>query len=160
MDGKIEPPAGVVKLILQSEQEDTAQLRECLQDKGLRKNAIGKLFIAKAIQLNDDGLSDYFVRPALEPHCSAFYGAHLFRYWFVTTHRKNGKILYKIMLKGGGDGVRVLNTVSKGHRDLELIGHNAVEEYTSTWNFDGKQYQNTRCRKRRFTQDGGEISAC
>ncbi|NVE00983.1 hypothetical protein [Massilia sp. BJB1822] len=121
LKGKIEPPAGVVKLILQSEQEDAVQLRECLQDKGLRKNATGKFFIAKAIQLNDDGLTDYFVRPSLEPYCSAFYGAHLFRYWFVTTYRKNGKILYKIMLKGGGDGVRILDKVSNGHHNLELI---------------------------------------
>ncbi|WP_256079329.1 hypothetical protein [Massilia sp. YIM B04103] len=160
LDGKIEPPAGVVKLIMQDERDDAAQLAECLQEKGLRKNAIGQFFMAKAIQLNDDGLTDYFVRPALEPYCSAFYGAHLFRYWFITAYRKNGKILYKIVLKGGGDGVRILDKVSNGHHDLELIGHNAVEEYTSTWSFDGKHYQNTRCRKRRFTADGAEVSTC
>ncbi|UTY59229.1 hypothetical protein [Massilia sp. erpn] len=160
LDGKIEPPAGVVKLIIQDEQDDAAQLGECLQEKGLKKTAIGKFFMAKPVQLNDDGLTDYFVRPTLKPYCSAFYGAHLFRYWFVTSHRKNGKIFYKIILKSGGDEVRILSSVSSGYRDLELIGHNAVKEYTTTWNFDGKQYQNTRCSKRTFTADGGEVSAC
>lgn len=160
LEGKIEPPPGVVKLIIQDERNDAAQLAQCLQEKGLRKRAIGKLFIAKAIQLNDDELTDYFVRPALEPYCFAFYGAHLFRYWFVTAHRKNGKTTYKILLKGGGDGVRILSSATSGYHDLELIGHNAVEEHTATWSFDGKQYRSTHCRKRRFTQDGDEVSTC
>jgi len=155
---KVEPPNDVVRLIWQAEREDAVLLNECLAEKGLSRNESTKLFSAERIALNGDASPDYFVRPALDPYCHAFYGAHLFRYWFVSGYRDHGRLKYRIIFKNGGDAVRMLATTSNGHRDLELEGHNAVASYISTWRFNGRQYVPKGCIKRMFDNEGGASS--
>lgn len=138
LEGGVTPPADVVKLILRDEPDDAEQFRACLQQEGIDQKSAAKLFVARAIQLNSDGTTDYFVRPALRPYCGAFYGAHLFRYWLVTGHRQHNKITYQIVFKSGGDEARVLTRKTNGYHDLELIGHTAFTANVNTWRFDGK----------------------
>jgi hypothetical protein len=148
---KIKPPRELIDLILRNEPaDDVALLKECAAEEG---SSVAEFFSVAAIQLNKDRQSDYFIRPATQPYCFAFYGAHLFRYWFVASERKDGKPHYRIVLKNGGDEVRVLRSVSRGHHDLELVGHNAVEEDTSTWHFDGKKYAIVGCVRRAIAPD-------
>lgn len=153
-------PQGVIDLIIKSEPDDAGQLEACMANDGGKRIPVADLFSAQAIRLNDDGLPDYFVRPALAPYCDVFYGAHLFRYWFVTTHRHKGKISYRIVFKAGGDEVRVLNHRTKGYRDLELVGHNAVKVATSSWRFDGKKYVIAGCILRNADPADTHTSQC
>ncbi|GAB2867058.1 hypothetical protein GCM10027277_40010 [Pseudoduganella ginsengisoli] len=139
------PPNEVVQLILRDEPDDVAHVRECMVEKGLRKKYAAKLFTATSLHLNGDGIPDYFVRPSLEPYCAAFYGAHLFRYWFVVGHRNHGKISYHIIFKSGSDEARVLATMTNGYHDLELMGHTASTARVSSWRFNGKEYKPSRC---------------
>jgi len=153
-------PKGVIDLIIKNEPDDARQLEECMANDGGERIPVADLFSAQAIRLNNDDLPDYFVRPALEPYCQVFYGAHLFRYWFVTTLRHKGKISYRIVFKAGGDEVRVLNHRTKGYRDLELVGHNAVKVATSSWRFNGKKYVVTGCILRNADPADTHTSQC
>jgi hypothetical protein len=141
----VRPPQGVIDLIIKNEPDDASRLEECMANDGGEKIPLAELFSARALQLNNDDLPDYFVRPAIKPYCHAFYGAHLFRFWFVTSYRKNGKISYRLVFKAGGDEVRVLNPRTNGYHDLEMVGHNAIKVATSSWRFDGKKYVVTGC---------------
>jgi hypothetical protein len=155
LEGGITPPGEVVKLILRNERhDDVALLRECMAEQGFNRKSAAKLFTAKAIHLNSDGVPDYFVRPALTPYCHAFYGAHLFRYWFVTSHRMQGKTSYKIIFKSGGDEARVLASMTNGYHDLELMWHTAIVATVSTWRFNGKAYKDARCIQQVMGDDG------
>ena len=160
LSNKIKPPQGVIELVIQSEPDDANILKECMLNDGQGKISMVEFFSAQAIRLKNDGLQDYFVRPALEPYCSAFYGAHLFRYWFVVSYRKEGKIAYRVIFKSGGDKVRVLEHVTNGYHDLELVGRNAVKAETSTWRFDGKKYVVSGCFIRDVNPEDARTSPC
>ena len=152
------PPEGVVNLILRDEPSDASYFGECMAE-GSR--TAREFFTSSLLDLNHDGSPDYFVRPALRPYCGAFYGAHLFRYWLVTSHRKGGRISYRIVFKSGGDEATVLSHSTNGYRDLVLVGHNALESYTSTWHFNGSKYEPGSCTKRVFQQSGpSKLSEC
>ncbi len=112
------------------------RLKTVSRNGGNEKNACGCIFSTEAIWLNNDGLMDYFVRPAIEPYCDAFYGAHLFEYWLVVSYRNHGKIGYRVVFKNGGDEARVLGRKSPMDiMHLELVGHTAIDAETSTWHF-------------------------
>lgn len=145
LKGGMIPPRDVVQVILRGEPDDVPLLNECMVEKEIGPKSAATLFTAKALHLNSDGVVDYFVRPALAPYCHVFYGAHLFRYWLVTSHRKHGKVTYKIAFKSGGDEARVLPSMTNGYHDLELMGHTAVVAQTSIWRFNGKEYRQAGC---------------
>lgn len=153
-------PRAVIDLIIRNEPDDVSQLEECMANGDHERIPVADLFSARAIQLNNDDLPDYFVRPAVKPYCFAFYGAHLFRYWFVTSYKINGRIGHRLVFKAGGDEVRVLNHFTNGYRDLELVGHNAVKVATSSWRFDGKKYVVTGCTLRNVDPKDTRTSQC
>jgi hypothetical protein len=160
LKNKISTPKEIVQLIMQDDQDDAKLFNECLIEKGLEKDSASSFFDAVAIDLNDDGLPDFFVRPAIKPYCHVFYGAHLFRYWFVTSHRQNGKIHYKIAFKNGSDQVELLNSRTNNYRDLVSVGHSAVEFYTSTLRFNGREYESVNCKKQTFGLNDKITSPC
>ena len=153
-------PQGVIDLIIKNEPDDAGQLEECMANDEGGKIPVADLFSARKIRLNNDDLPDYFVRPAIKPYCQVFYGAHLFRYWFVTSYREKGKIRYRITFKAGSDAVRVLNHRTNGYHDLELVGHNAIQVATSSWRFDGKRYVAVGCVLRNADPEDTRTSQC
>ncbi|MFC0168650.1 hypothetical protein ACFFKC_11220 [Pseudoduganella danionis] len=154
------PPPEVVKLILHGETQDNLLFNECLRSSREHGMSANRFFSSRRIDLNGDELPDYFVRPALQPYCSAFYGAHLFRYWLVVGVRKNAKTDYQIVFAYGGDEVRVLRHRSNGYRDLELFGHTAEWEARSTWHYDGKRYVSTACSIRNIDPENKAKISC
>jgi hypothetical protein len=158
---KVAPPKGLIEFILKGEDaNDNRLLAECLEEKGFTKKQASIFFSIYKIDLNSDGLPDYFVRPALKPYCFAFYGAHLFRYWLVTAQMKNGQHIYYVAFKNGGDGVSILPTKTNGYRDLLVVGYNAVEEHQVTLAFDGNEYQTKSCVKNMFSEEGVKTGPC
>jgi len=156
----VKPPRQVIDLIIKNEPDDVSQLEDCMANDQHERIPLSDLFSARAIRLNNDDLPDYFVRPAIKPYCHAFYGAHLFRYWFVTSYKHKGKIEYRIIFKAGGDEVRVLNHFTNGYRDLELVGHTAVDVETSAWRFDGEKYIVAGCTLRNVDPEDTRTSKC
>lgn len=158
---KISPPSGLIKFILNGEDaNDNRLINECIEDKGLNKKEKGKLFSVYKIDLNGDGQPDYFVRPSLNPYCNAFYGAHLFRYWLITRHTRNGKSFYRLVFKNGGDGVSILASKTNNYHDLLIAGHNAVVEFIVMLSFNGKEYEEKGCVKNTFTEEGVKAGTC
>lgn len=148
-------PAGLVQFILASEDaESRHQLRECVQENGLKMGQESLLFSVAEIPAASDTKKVLFVRPALKPYCFAFYGAHLFRYWFVASSQPAKNRKYEILFRGGGDGVGVLPTRTNGIADLVTYGHTAVSQFWVTLAFDGHEFKAKGCERRDFQEDG------
>lgn len=148
-------PAGLVQFILASEEaESRHQLRECVKEYGLKTGQEASLFSVVEIHGASDTKKVFFVRPALKPYCFAFYGAHLFRYWFVASTERAKNHKFEILFRGGGDGVGVLSTRTNGIADLVTYGHTAVSQFWVTLAFDGHKFTKKRCERKDFQEDG------
>lgn len=148
-------PAGLVQFILASEDADSRhQFRGCMQESDLKNGQEGALFSVAEINAVSNTEKVFFVRPALKPYCFAFYGAHLFRYWFVASSQLAKKHKYKILFKGGGDGIGVLPTRTNGVADLVAYGHTSVSQFWTTLAFDGHEFKEKGCARKDFQEDG------
>lgn len=148
-------PAGLVQFVLASEDvESRHQLRECMQENGLKTGQEASLFSVAEINAAHDARKVFFVRPTLKPYCFAFYGAHLFRYWFVTSSHPAKNHKYDILFRGGGDGVGVLSTRTNGVADLVTYGHTAVSQFRVTLAFDGREFKEKGCERIDVQEDG------
>ena len=127
-------PSEIVKLILALDEDDRTQFMECLSEAQVNENDAKNYFTAKKIKLKRDNTLTYFVRPALDPYCHTFYGAHLFRYWFVEL--KDGK--YHLLHKSRGDAVSILSTSTNGYQDILEESHTAVDNYRITMKFNNQ----------------------
>lgn len=150
------PPA-VLELVLPKDSVDRQSFHECMRDSGLRKGQEAQLFVASPVHLTGDSLPGYFVRPALKPYCIAFYGAHLFRYWFVAKEKTEGAARYRVVFESGGDGVKVLASRSSGWQDIQTISNTAISSTTITWQFNGDRYVKASCRVSEFAD--GQVAA-
>jgi len=151
----VSAPAGLIQFVLRGEDsDDNRSVHECMQEEKLKKGEEAALFTVSRVSLKDDQSPGYFVRPALKPFCSTFYGAHLFRYWFVTSAMEKGRLVYRMAFKDGGDGAGVLPTSTNGYKDLLLYSHDAASEYWVTLAFDGREYKEKDCERKDFQEDG------
>ena len=151
----VSAPAGLVQFIIASEDtESRHQLRECVHENGLKIDQESSLFLVAEIHGASDTKKVYFVRPALKPYCFAFYGAHLFRYWFVASDHRAKNHKYEILFRGGGDGVGVLPTRTNGIADLVTYSHTAVSQFWVTLAFDGHKFMEKGCERKDFQGDG------
>jgi hypothetical protein len=133
----IVPPKDLIAYILASVPDDAENFYQCMVENNLKHGDERRLFAVVKLSLNDDLYPDFFIRPALQPYCQTFYGAHLFRYWFVTSKEVNGINEYNIAFWSGGDGVRVLSSITNGYHDIQVLSHTALELYTSTLKYNG-----------------------
>jgi hypothetical protein len=152
---KVSPPKGLISFLLSdSDVDDKRLFKECMTNAGLESDSESKLFSVYKVNGPDDRHPDYLVRPALTPYCFAFYGAHLFRFWFVATDQNSNPQPYRILLKGPADVVSVLSSTTKSHHDL-LVGNNtAVEEFDSVMVFNGSSYTEKKCTKTIYKNGG------
>jgi len=151
-------PKGMLQFILDSEPEDIQRFNECMVENNFNNSSVGNLFIVSKANLTNNPSETYFVRPALEPYCMAFYGAHLFRYWFVKVETTNKKQKFTMLLQGGGDGITVLPSETKGYKDLSTDSHTAMDLYTTTLKFNGLNYESSSCTVTNFNTE--EIKPC
>lgn len=152
---KIPAPAGLAQFIIASEDADSRdQFRECMRENGLKIGQEAVLFSVAEIHAVSDTMKVFFVRPTLKPYCLAFYGAHLFRYWFVASPQSAKNHKYEILFKGGGDGVGVLPTKTNGVADIVAYGHTAVSQFWTKLEFDGREFKEKGCERKDFQEDG------
>lgn len=132
------------------DRDERAMYKRMLKDCTSRKKVpLRKLF--RAMPLPKIGNQDtvYFVRPAVEPFCLGFYGAHIFQFWLVS---KNDKVLYS----GGADGVTIFKTSHNGMYDLELEHGGGWGISQTQLEFDGHEYKPTVCTETRLDEKGKE----
>ena len=128
-------------------------LNDCVQELGLKKMDYHKLFRSVKVKQWPDGKQLFFVRPALETYCGAFYGAHLFRYWLVTKHKEAGKQKTRVLYSNGGDAFEILPEETMGYYDIATTGCTARDCLTATWKFDGAKYVTFRCVLKDFSAE-------
>jgi hypothetical protein len=162
LDNTVQIPGFVLREVIQANPDDREPLDECLEMFKYKKNDYTKLFIASSVNINNDGVADYFVRPAIEPHCHAFYGAHSFSFWFVTIDRVfNGSDLTaELIFAGSGDGVKILNGVSHKYNNIETVYCSAFDCSYTTYKFNGNKYIASECFKQRFDDKRKYYSSC
>lgn len=148
------PSAAMMQAILsQADKDDLESLNECRIEQGLKKNAYPKLFKAVSLPAPKPGTQLYFVRPALEPYCHTFYGAHLFRFWLVSQTQQQFTVDYA----GIGDAFEVLPSQTNGHYDISETNCNASSCGTAEMKYGKKGYKPSRCSGTHFREDGTEL---
>lgn len=147
------PPPALVDFILANGKDDADSLSECLAQFNLKESERHKLFKAVPLPKIKSTEDVYFVRPALDPYCGTFYGAHCFRFWLITqtgaAHRKKYRILYK----GIGDWFEVLQSIHDGYFDIIEANCTAVDCIAVSMRYDGRKYVPFKCIK--FVDENG-----
>lgn len=148
------PSAALMQAILsQADKEDMKTLNECRIEQGLKKNAYPKLFQAVLLPAPKPGTQLYFVRPALQPYCQTFYGAHLFRFWLVSQTQQQFTVDYA----GVGDAFEVLPSQTNDHYDISETNCNASSCSTVEMKYGKNGYKPSRCSETHFRNDGTEL---
>jgi hypothetical protein len=98
-------------------------------------------FVASEIHLDGPNEADLIVRPRdLEESPSpnrCLFGAHVVPFWVL--RNRDGK--YDLLLQTGGDGLQVLDSRTKGYRDIKAVGLTAVSITFLRYQFNGEKYQ-------------------
>ena len=130
----------------------------CLADKELRLRKSDYAAVLRAVQVrNSPGHSLWFVRPAIEPHCMALYGAHLFDYFLIEQYSVSSKVQYRVVFQSGGDGFAIHRHLSHGLNDIEATGCIATGCRAARMKYDGQSYVPVRCTLTHLDKDQKEI---
>jgi len=135
---------------------DKELMKDCIQDLKINKNEYNKLFRSVVLPKLTPKQRIYFLRPALQPYCDVFYGAHLFRYWLVVEEVNKNKKSYEIRFSGGGDEFKVLKSLHNRNYDISTTSCNARLCESIWWQFDNDRYTPHRCVKRIFNGSNEE----
>ena len=106
------PEALARALVASGDASDRTLVDDTIRGKGLARND-AQFFRAKAVRLAVAGLPMRFVRPPDKPYYLPFYGAHIFRFWFVDAR---GQIVFA----SAADAVAVLKSSHAGLHDLRV----------------------------------------
>lgn len=151
------PPPGLAEFVLsRADASDRENFAECLDRLSLTARDLPRLFRSVALPPLMRGERLHFLRPALDPYCHTFYGAHLFRYWLVA-ERNAGEPRFAIEFAGGGDAFEVLPETHGGHYELSMTNCFGGGCLTAWLRHDGHQYANHRCSELRVNDQGQEI---
>ncbi len=122
-------PPGIVAQILAANREEL----EDDKSQGIWSEEY-PLVGAVAINLNDDGITDYLVYPCF--YSPTFCGAHSIECWIFKGNR-NGT--YDLVLEGRHDEVRIMPHKTNGFYDIELIYGVFLEK--TKFKYDGHRYR-------------------
>jgi hypothetical protein len=71
---EVNSPNRLIEFVLKNEDaNDKEGISECMREQGISKGQEHLLFSVSKIDLNDDGLQDYFVRPSNRNFCFTYY---------------------------------------------------------------------------------------
>lgn len=145
------PEALAHGLVASGDDNDRTLVDDTIREKGLARND-AQFFRAKPIRLAVAGPAMRFVRPPDKPFLMPFYGAHIFRFWFVDAR---GRIVYA----SAADGVAVLRSSHDGMHDLRVSQCHGGGCADTTEVFAHGRYEDAGCTKRDI--DGGATAvAC
>lgn len=133
------------------------ELHECMSENHIEKDAANQLFISVHLPSINQNQEIYFVRPALDPSCHAFYGAHAFNYWLVVMGKSLDGATYNVRFSGGSDAVSILRSIHKEMYDIEEESYTSYNALTFRSEFDGSKYINTICQEKHRTKSGKEV---
>lgn len=132
--------------------QDRRQLDDTIRDDGLPRN-YRQLLRARPVHVAAAGPPGLFVRPAAQPHASAFYGAHTFRFWFVDA---GGRLLFT----STADQVAVLPSVHEGMHDLRVSQCRGGECFETDEVFERGRYRNGACVATSIASGQASLGCC
>jgi hypothetical protein len=140
-NGPFQNPAPISEDVLKALlQTDAAKQGLDLANKSQKADP-AQLFRAAEVHLNHAGQVDLVV-VGVCPMC----GADNAWFWIVGSAAKNPRVI----LVAGGTELQLLNSTSKGYRDLQSVWSSPSETETTTYHFNGTRYE---LRKRKSTRN-------
>jgi hypothetical protein len=127
-------------------------LQSCLNDPEHRGVPLEKWFVSVPLPLIEKQPQMYFVRPALEPFCLYFYGAHAFNYWIVQEMPSASGSVFTIADTDAADFVTVMTTHHEGLYDLETGVCTAAHCTYRTRQRSGDTFTVSHCRREHFDE--------
>src|SRR2546423_13682058 len=138
----IRRPSKLPKDVLQQlVNENTEQLKRCLETDGGSDTDLQEYFVASMIDINNDGHPDLLVQAG--KYC--LQGAHNTAFWIFTKADQEIAPGYKLVFSKQTDWIDVLKTSTNGYRDIQAADHTAIEIFTTVWKFNGSKYQPRAC---------------
>ena len=160
-DGEEVPKASLIDFLMatvaKQKYNDADIFSECLKNKHIKKSQRNKLFRAITLPRLKKSEIMYFVRPALEPYCMAFYGAHGFHYWLIIESNVQSKKSYRILYDSIGDEFAVLPSIHNRYFDIIDTGHWAMGFNSKTLHYNGHKYVPFSCKESTFSNEGRDI---
>ena len=151
---KLPPPSMIDTLLSTIDENDSVLFSECLKEFHINKSRRHTLFKAVILPRLKQSETVYFVRPALEPYCFTFYGAHVFRYWLITENNDTSKKSYRILYAGIGDYFEVLQSKHSGYFDIMEKNCTAIRCVDSTMHYNGREYKPYSCKEIGYINEG------
>ncbi len=146
-------PRALAQAIVDAQPPGVVQdLRDCMKEKSIDDGAWERVFVATALPAFEAKERIYFVRPAHEPYCQTFYGAHVFQFWLVAARSTDGHDTYRLDHADAADEIKVLRTTHHARNDFLVDKQTATEAFDSTMQFDGKKWSATRCTLEEFAK--------
>lgn len=153
------PAQEIVEAMLQAAQpDDLESLASCATEQGLTATQTRSLFSSVALPRLNATERVHFLRPALQPYCFTFYGAHLFRYWLIVEREQAGAKHYAVLWSGIGDAFEVLPAITYGQYAIRETNCTATACRTRQLRFNGQAYSDARCTRTAFDKSGKEIT--
>lgn len=151
------PSPAMAKWLLHGDEGEPLDetLQACLDDPQHRGMPLEKWFVSVPLPLIAQQPQLHFVRPALEPFCRYFYGAHTFTYWIVQEVPSASGPVFTAADMDGADFVTVLPSHHEGLYDLELGVCTAAQCTYRTRQRSGDAFTFFDCRREHFEE--GEL---
>jgi hypothetical protein len=151
--------ASIANVVVRSvNKNDLNYLDSCMRDLNIPQGAYERLFRVVQLPRLRNGQLWYFVRPALNPYCQAFYGANGFRHWLVSTTGAAGAVnagAYQVRYTGLASDFRVFNTLTNGYYDIAASNCTAAECFNTQLKYVGNRYAAAQCSETRFSGGSG-----
>ncbi len=134
------PEAEVIELLVEAgEAGQREDLHECVDQ---TPESVSATFF-RQYELSNAGSDEdvLLIRPASQPYCGAYYGAHLFQFWIVSRARQGTSRPYRIELHSVADFLHVLTTGDPDRPDLvfdNCTGHGCI---STRMRFDRGEYR-------------------
>jgi len=124
-------PADVLRLLRRDERNQT-----CLKESESANDIQASWFTASEISLNDNDPTDLIVKP----NNPCLLGANIDPFWIF----RNTPQGYEQVLNVSTLGLEVLDTKTKGYRDIRIMAATANEVLITIYNFNGREYKAVR----------------
>jgi len=117
----------------------------CLENNHLSPDRLPhSWFIGSRIHLDGPSETDLVILPDLSPDQSGcFHGIGSVAWFWVFRQTRNS---YQLVLSVGAGALRVLDTRTKGYRDIEASSWTATASTTTTFKFDGSRYTESQSK--------------
>lgn len=134
------------------DEQMTRWFEDCRQQDGSAERPVEQWFVSVPLPPIQGQPPLYFVRPTLEPFCTAFYGAHTFSYWLLQLQPTAGAPVFKVVDFDRGDVVHILPTHHSSVYDIERGVCTAMHCTYATQQRHGDGFRYVNCHREHYQE--------